>query len=88
MFCSNTLEHMQDWRDRLAKLAASTGADLYATNTGWVDEGVNFGSQHVLRVRRGQPVRPAVVGHLGVEVRHPPAGPHLRPEEVLAELPR
>ena len=41
-----------DLRDRLARLAASTGADLYATNTGWVDEGVNFGSSHVLRVRK------------------------------------
>jgi hypothetical protein len=41
-----------DLRDRLARLAASTGADLYATNTGWVDEGVNFGSSQVLRVRK------------------------------------
>jgi hypothetical protein len=41
-----------DLRERLARLAASTGADLYATNSGWVDEGVNFGSRHVLRVRK------------------------------------
>ena len=41
-----------DLRERLSRLAASTGAALYATNTGWVDEGVNFGSGHVMRVRQ------------------------------------
>jgi len=41
-----------DLRERLARLAASAGADLYATDTGWVEEGVNFGSGHVLRVRK------------------------------------
>jgi len=41
-----------DLRERLVRLAESTGAEVHATNTGWVDEGVNFGSQHVLRVRK------------------------------------
>jgi hypothetical protein len=41
-----------DLHDRLARLAAATGAEIYATNTGWVEEGVNFGSRHVLRVRK------------------------------------
>lgn len=41
-----------DLHERLARLAAASGANLYATDTGWVDEGVNFGSQHVLRVRQ------------------------------------
>jgi hypothetical protein len=39
-----------DLHERLARMALATGAELYATNTGWVDEGVNFGSRHVLRL--------------------------------------
>jgi hypothetical protein len=31
----------------VARLAASTGAEVLGTRTGWVDEGVNFGSRHV-----------------------------------------
>jgi hypothetical protein len=34
------------------RLAVSTGADVYATNTGWVESGVNFGSRNVVRVKR------------------------------------
>ncbi len=37
---------------RLARLARETGADVYGTSSGWVDEGVNFGSRYVLPVRK------------------------------------
>ena len=37
-----------DLADKLAGLAASTGANIYPTDTGWVDEGVNFGSGNVV----------------------------------------
>ncbi len=33
--------------DAVARLAASSGAEVHATSTGWVDEGVNFGSRYV-----------------------------------------
>ncbi len=33
--------------DAVARLAASTGAEVFTTNTGWMDEGPNFGSQYV-----------------------------------------
>lgn len=35
-------------------LAKSTGADVYTTDTGWVDEGTNFGSEHVVTVLRAK----------------------------------
>ncbi len=41
-----------DLGDRLARLARETGADVFGANSGWVDEGVNFGSHFVLPVRR------------------------------------
>jgi hypothetical protein len=41
-----------DLGERLARLARETGADVYGTNSGWVDEGVNFGSRYVLPVRK------------------------------------
>jgi hypothetical protein len=41
-----------DLGERLAKLARDTGAGVYGTNSGWVDEGVNFGSRYVLPVRK------------------------------------
>jgi hypothetical protein len=41
-----------DIGERLARLARETGADVYGTNSGWVDEGVNFGSRYVLPVRK------------------------------------
>ncbi len=34
-----------DLGDRLARLARETGADVYGTNSGWVEDGVNFGSR-------------------------------------------
>ena len=36
-----------DLHQRLEKLASETGAEIIATNTSWVDEGVNFGSGNV-----------------------------------------
>jgi hypothetical protein len=41
-----------DLGQRLARLARETGADVYGANSGWVDEGVNFGSRYVLPVRK------------------------------------
>ncbi len=37
---------------RVRKLASLSGAAVYATNTGWVEEGVNFGSRHVFHMRK------------------------------------
>jgi hypothetical protein len=36
----------------LERLAGETGADLDATDSGWMDEGVNFGSRRVVRLRK------------------------------------
>ena len=41
-----------DLHDRLARLAQSAGADVFATNTAWVEEGVNFGSRYVVWLRK------------------------------------
>jgi len=38
--------------ETLSRLARSTGASVHATSTGWVEEGVNFGSRSVVRMRR------------------------------------
>lgn len=40
-----------DLHTTLERLAASSGASITATNTSWVDEGVNFGSGSVATVR-------------------------------------
>ncbi|HWR51148.1 MAG TPA: M14 family zinc carboxypeptidase [Bryobacteraceae bacterium] len=36
----------------LEQLTEETGADLDATDSGWMDEGVNFGSRRVVRLRK------------------------------------
>jgi hypothetical protein len=36
----------------LGRLARETGADIYGTNSGWVDDGVNFGSRWVVPIRK------------------------------------
>ncbi len=53
----------------LARLARETGAEVYGTDTGWVDDGVNFGSRSVVPVRKpvialawDAPVRAAAAG--------------------------
>src|SRR5439155_16629700 len=38
--------------DRVAKLAEASGADVYATTSGWTDEGPNFGSNFVTLMRK------------------------------------
>ncbi len=40
-------ENPSNVADIVARLAASTGADAFAVNSGWVDEGPNFGSHWV-----------------------------------------
>jgi hypothetical protein len=37
---------------KLEKLAAATGAEIAGTDSGWVEEGANFGSRHVGELRR------------------------------------
>lgn len=41
-----------DLHQRLERLVSRTGADVFATDTGWAEEGVDLGSQNVLHVRR------------------------------------
>lgn len=40
-------DNPEDLHERLQTIANETGADIYATNTSWVDEGINFGSNQV-----------------------------------------
>lgn len=41
-----------DLGERLRALAASTGADVFPTDTSWVEEGINFGSRYVVHLRK------------------------------------
>ncbi len=41
-----------DLHQRLERLVTQTGAHAEATDTGWVEEGISFGSPNVLHVRR------------------------------------
>ncbi len=41
-----------DVHDKVARFAASSGADVTATNSSWVEDGINFGSNHVSVVRK------------------------------------
>jgi hypothetical protein len=45
-------DNAADVADKVERLAKSSGAEVYATDTGWVDEGVNFGSNRVFAVPR------------------------------------
>lgn len=38
--------------DTITRLASSTGADIVATNSSWVDEGPNYGSNNTLTLKR------------------------------------
>ncbi len=53
----------------MARLAEEHGVDIHATDTGWVDEGVNFGSRHVVPLRKPAVAlawdRPASAGSAG-----------------------
>jgi hypothetical protein len=37
--------------ETMARLARQSGADVFGTDSGWVEEGVNFGSRYVVRMR-------------------------------------
>ncbi len=41
-----------DLPQALEKLARATGSELVAADSGWVEEGVNFGSRYVFRLRK------------------------------------
>ncbi|GIU73622.1 MAG: peptidase M14 [Bryobacteraceae bacterium] len=41
-----------DIHDKVARLAASSGAEVIATDSSWVDDGINFGSNNVSTLRR------------------------------------
>jgi hypothetical protein len=43
-------ENAADLPDKMDRLAKTSGAEIVATNTGWVDEGANFGSNRVFSV--------------------------------------
>jgi hypothetical protein len=45
-------ENPSNLRETLERLAASTGAEIYTTDTGWVETGVDFGSGNVVYMRR------------------------------------
>ncbi|HVS15572.1 MAG TPA: M14 family metallopeptidase [Thermoanaerobaculia bacterium] len=44
-------DHAEDLGDRLRELAHATGAEVIATDTSWVDAGVNWGSRQVVKLR-------------------------------------
>ena len=46
----NAAEHV-DVHEMVQKLAASSGAEVVGTNSGWVDEGPNFGSARVMYMK-------------------------------------
>jgi hypothetical protein len=45
-------QNRADLAQTLMRLARETGADVYGTDTGWVDDGANFGSRLVAPVRK------------------------------------
>lgn len=45
-------ENPESLHDTVAKLAVSTGADIVAANSSWVDEGPNFGSNNTISLRK------------------------------------
>ncbi len=60
-----------DLHERMAKLVADHGVDVHSTDSAWVDEGPNFGSNHVRYLPRPRvaiayntPVSPGSVGWL------------------------
>ncbi len=55
--------------DRLIQLARETGAEIYAANSGWVEDGVNFGSRFVVPVKK-----PAIALAWDAPTQSPSAG--------------
>lgn len=56
--------------EKVARIAAATGAEVVGTATGWVEEGVNFGSNRVARLKKpaiamvwDQPTSSLAAGH-------------------------
>ncbi len=47
-----TSDNPGDLGERLRTVSAASGADVYAVDTSWVDDGINFGSDNVVRMRR------------------------------------
>ncbi|GIU79257.1 MAG: peptidase M14 [Bryobacteraceae bacterium] len=45
-------QNSADVHDKVARFAASSGAEVIATNTSWVEDGIDFGSNYVSAVRR------------------------------------
>lgn len=64
-----TKDNPPDLLETVAQLARASGADVYGTNTGWVEDGVNFGSRYVVPLRR-----PAVALVWGAPVTASAAG--------------
>ena len=63
-------ENAEGLHEAMGKLAAASGAEVVATNTGWVEDGINFGSRYVVPVKRpavgmawDQPVSSGSAGH-------------------------
>ena len=63
-------ENSDSLHETLSKLAVSTGATIHPTDSSWVDDGVDFGSRYVTRVRRpaiamawDQPTAAGSAGH-------------------------
>ncbi len=63
-------ENTADLSDKVSRIAKESGAEVVAANTGWVDDGINFGSRHVFPMRRptvaiawDRPVAPGSSGH-------------------------
>ncbi|MDX2266768.1 MAG: peptidase M14, partial [Bryobacter sp.] len=46
------LENPESVHETVAKLAASSGAEVVATNSSWVDEGPNYGSNNVVTLKQ------------------------------------
>ncbi|HUF04281.1 MAG TPA: M14 metallopeptidase family protein [Aridibacter sp.] len=47
-----TADNVSGLGSTLSELARTTGAEVVATNTGWVESGINFGSDNVVEIRR------------------------------------
>ncbi len=64
-----TEDNPTDLPQRLGRFSRTTGADVVGIDSSWVDEGVHFGSEHVIRVRPpkiaiawGRPTSPTSAG--------------------------
>ncbi len=62
-------DNAPDLADKVERIAKSSGAEVFTTDTGWVDEGANFGSNRVFTVPRAVVAlawdRPTAAGSAG-----------------------